>query len=194
MAAPPARHRLELAMSCALLSVAARWCSAMELARDAQHSVCSCSPVCQPRRRAGILLASFSCALWCWPVFSSSSLPSLAVLAPIHGARHLHSMVLGDNTECMVADPTAAIPCSVMATGHRAPASGSLSSHGAQRRLESTMSVAGRRSPICPRQRLDAPSQQPVVELGTLVLVVDSRLSPTFVSPSSFGHQGLMHS
>jgi hypothetical protein len=92
----------------------------MELARDARRSVCSCSPLRQPHHRAGILLASFSCALWCWPVFSSSSLPSLAVLAPIHGARHLHSMVLGDNTECVVADPTAAIPCSVMATGHRA--------------------------------------------------------------------------
>jgi hypothetical protein len=143
----------------------------MELARDARRSVCSCSPLRQPHHRAGILLASFSCALWCWPVFSSSSLPSLAVLAPIHGARHLHSMVLGDNTECVVADPTTAIPCSVMATGHRAPASGSLPSHGAQRRLESAMSIAGRRSPICPGHRLDAPSQQLVMELLCLLLI-----------------------
>jgi hypothetical protein len=94
--------------------------------RDARCSAYSCSPLCQLRRRAGILLASFSCALWCWPVSSSISLPSPAVTAPIHGARHLHSMVLADNTECVVADPTAAISCSVMATGHRALTPGSL--------------------------------------------------------------------
>jgi hypothetical protein len=47
----------------------------MELALDARRPAYSCSPLCQLRRRVDILLASFSCALWCWPVFSSSSAP-----------------------------------------------------------------------------------------------------------------------